>query len=194
MSKNKMKIIGIIICAILIIIQCLIMIDKGRIDIKAFEKNVSNEMKKIENNQGVGWLEIEGITDKKYPLVEGSSPTNLMFGVGIRKDSILPINKGTTILEMHRETVGYRFDEIRENNIIKLYLVKDKKIYKYKMIDKQIVNNESAKELEDLYEKISLRDKSYLLLSTCYPTKEKSFNPKQRLVIIGELVGVEDNQ
>ncbi|MDF9866940.1 LPXTG-site transpeptidase (sortase) family protein [Bacilli bacterium PM5-3] len=154
-----------------------------RISIEDLKKQSALALKQGGKNI-VGKFKVDGITDE-YAIINGNSQSDLMKGVGMRKDSILPINNGVIFLEGHRESVGYNYDDLCEENTINVYLKQYNKTYKYKMIDKVVVksNNEEYK----VYNKIQEKNKKYIVLLTCYPTKEKSLNPTKRLAIIGEL-------
>ncbi|WP_042455063.1 class D sortase [Neobacillus dielmonensis] len=112
---------------------------------------------------------------QKYSVFWGADKNVLRKGVGIYVSqwTTAPDGGGNTVLSGHRDTVFYRLDELKENEILKLEY--DGAIYTYKIAKIWITgpNDQTV---------IVKKESPTLTITTCYPFNYVGNAPKRYII------------
>ncbi|MDL2211815.1 sortase [Erysipelotrichaceae bacterium OttesenSCG-928-M19] len=170
-----------------LILVNILLLDNNSVNIIQLNKATLKDAKKIKKDSVsmLGYIKIAGVL-KKSPIVKGSSKNALALGVGLMEHSVLPNEKGQTILTGHRETlfkdlVFFDQKDIRQikDKVIEVYLKDLKKVNKYQITKVFIVNENSASKVWQTALK-----KNQLVLITCYPFTNEL--PDRRFIIYAD--------
>lgn len=133
---------------------------------------------KLELGSGVASIEIPAI-DLRSVVVEGVSVEALKRGPGHLPSSAYPGQKGNVVISGHRSTYGAPFsqlDKVTLGDSIRVRTAKGS--WAYRVVEKKIV-------APDQVSVIAPTAQARLTLTTCHPR----YSARQRLIVIGELVG-----
>jgi sortase A len=112
---------------------------------------------------------------QKYSVYWGTDKKTLKKGVGMYVSQLTtaPDGGGQTVLSGHRDTVFYRLDELKENEIIKLEY--DDSIYTYRITKIWITDSQDQTV-------IIKKTEPTLTLTTCYPFNYIGNAPKRYII------------
>jgi len=128
------------------------------------------------------WADMYPVARMKIPSINmdiivlfGSSGETLAFAPGHIGESVLPGNKGNSLISAHKDTHFQNLDKLQTGDAIFIERV-DGKSFKFLVTNKNIVHTQK--------DKISLiSEQAKLALITCYPLKGAYSNPDKRFVV-----------
>ncbi|MCU7834452.1 MAG: class GN sortase [gamma proteobacterium symbiont of Taylorina sp.] len=108
-------------------------------------------------------------------VLSGASGETLAFAPGHVVQSVLPGNKGNSLISAHKDTFFQNLDRLQTGDIISIERI-DGRSFEFKVSDKKMMNIRE--------EQISLfSEQSKLSLITCYPLKGVYSDPDKRFVL-----------
>jgi sortase A len=130
---------------------------------------------KVGNKLGV--LSIPSL-GKKFPIVEGTSATELLRGVGHFRGSVMPGGLDNCVLSGHRDTVFTKLGRLKKGDRLVVTTAAGKFTYQITQIKIVHANNKAI---------VVHSDHAVLTVTTCYPFRFVGSAP-DRFVLVADLV------
>ena len=130
---------------------------------------------KVGNKLGV--LSIPSL-GQKFPIVEGTSSTELQRGVGHFRGSVMPGGKDNCVLSGHRDTVFTKLGRLKKGDRLVVTTAAGKFTYKITQIRIVQADNKTV---------VVHSDHAVLTVTTCYPFRFVGSAPN-RFVLVADLV------
>jgi len=130
---------------------------------------------KVGNKLGV--LSIPSL-GQKFPIVEGTSATELQRGVGHFRGSVMPGGKDNCVLSGHRDTVFTKLGSLKKGDRLVVTTAAGK--FTYKITQTRIVQADNKTVVVH-------SDHAVLTVTTCYPFRFVGSAP-DRFVLVADLV------
>lgn len=137
--------------------------------VKVQKKQASNKPDK----NIIGLLQIPKL-EKELPIIEGTSPDDLLKGVGHYKTSSLPGSKDQIVFSGHRDTVFRRFGELKKGDTVTVKLKNGTYLY--------VIDHMKIVDADDRTIIHSTKPKEELVLTTCYPFQYVGNAPKRYII------------
>lgn len=131
----------------------------------------------------VARIKIPGM-DMDVVVLSGSNGETLAFAPGHIDQSVLPGNRGNSLISAHKDTYFENLDKLKTGDLIYIERTDGKK-FTFKVTGKKIINTQD--------EQIPLFSvKSKLTLLTCYPLKGGYSDPAKRFAIYADNLNLEN--